>query len=83
MENNENIEQKNLDIDDIPITEPSDLTANQFQEEIENFEKIKDKAFDIYKIIIDTRKFEIENFWKRTTFFWGALAIIAVGYFNA
>lgn len=38
--------------------------------------------FDVYKIILDTRKFEIENFWKRATFFWGTLAILFVAYYS-
>lgn len=43
------------------------------------------KKFDInlYDKILDLRKFEIENFWKRTLFFWGTIAIIYAGYFNA
>ncbi len=41
-----------------------------------------DRIFELYQTIVDTRKFEIENFWKRTVFFWGTLAIIIVGYFK-
>lgn len=37
---------------------------------------------DAYRIVLDTRKFEIENFWKRTTFFWGTISILLVGYFG-
>ena len=37
---------------------------------------------DIYTKILDLRKFEIENFWKRTLFFWGTLAILLVAYFK-
>lgn len=39
-------------------------------------------AFEIYKIIVDHRKFEIENFWKRTTFFWGTTGILFAAYFS-
>ena len=37
---------------------------------------------DLYSKILDLRKFEIENFWKRTLFFWGTLAIVLIGYFQ-
>jgi hypothetical protein len=29
---------------------------------------------------LDTRKFEIENFWKRAGFFWGTLSILFAAY---
>lgn len=37
---------------------------------------------ELYRLMVETRKFEIENFWKRTLFFWGALTIILIGYFK-
>lgn len=33
-----------------------------------------------YKVCLDTRKFEIELFWKRSLFFWGFIASSFVGY---
>jgi hypothetical protein len=36
-----------------------------------------------YEVALDTRKFEIELFWKRALFFWGFVSIAFVGYFNA
>jgi len=67
------------------IEESSDVLYSDelMSQSLSNFDDEKTKLFDIYKIIVDTRKFEIENFWKRTAFFWGVLAIILVGYFNA
>lgn len=41
------------------------------------FPKLGDQPFDAYSIIVDTRKFEIENFWKRAYFFWGFISVIA------
>lgn len=38
--------------------------------------------FEIFKIIVDTRKFEIENFWKRATFFWGTISILFAAYYS-
>lgn len=46
-------------------------------------ESIKGIDINIYKEILELRKFEIENFWKRTLFFWGTIAIVLAGYFKA
>jgi len=42
----------------------------------------KQLMLELYKLVADTRKFEIENFGRRSLFFWGALAIILAGYFQ-
>lgn len=48
------------------------------------FKRTKENLnINLYDKILDLRKFEIENFWKRTLFFWGTIAIIYAGYFNA
>lgn len=36
-----------------------------------------EKAFDV---VLDTRKFEIEMYWKRATYFWAFIASTFVGY---
>lgn len=41
--------------------------------------KSKEKAF---KIALETRKFEIELFWKRALFFWGFISVSYVAYWN-
>ena len=49
-----------------------------------DFKKMKDNyGINIYEKIFELRKFEIENFWKRTLFFWGTITIIYAGYFSA
>jgi hypothetical protein len=52
-----------------------------------------DQAFDLSKaprpnrskralaLALDVRKFEIELYWKRATYFWAFLAVILAGYF--
>ena len=35
---------------------------------------------NLYEKVLELRKFEIENFWKRALFFWGTIALIYVGY---
>ena len=52
-------------------------------QDLQNLKEKEIEPFDIYKTIIDTRKFEIDNFWKRTLFFWGTIAIMLYGYFAA
>lgn len=50
----------------------------------EEFKDLKEKfGLNLYDKILELRKFEIENFWKRTLFFWGTIAIVLVGYFGA
>ena len=36
-----------------------------------------------YEFACDTRKFEIELYWKRATYFWGFLIVTFAGYFTA
>lgn len=40
-----------------------------------------DKIEDVFKQILDIRKFEIELYWKRTSFFWTLIGSIIAGYF--
>lgn len=54
-------------------TEPADFTPGK--------NTLSDS--DTYKLILDIRKFEIENFGKRTLFFWGTIGILFVGYFSS
>lgn len=37
---------------------------------------------EVIKIILDTRKFEIELYWKRSTYYWTLIGAIFVGYFT-
>ena len=36
---------------------------------------------EVFKQILDIRKFEIELYWKRTSFFWTIIGSIIAGYF--
>lgn len=85
--------KENMEYDDLSQEQKENLqeeTGDDFdltQESIENeIKTLKEKEIDVievYKLIVEIRKFEIDNFWKRTLFFWGALAIIIAGYFSA
>ena len=53
------------------------MTQSKSDKLKKDFEKMKEKyGINIYDKIFELRKFEIENFWKRTLFFWGTIAII-------
>lgn len=49
---------------------------------LEGCPKGQEKEFIIkaYDIALDTRKFEIEMYWKRATYFWGFIAAIFLAY---
>ena len=42
----------------------------------------KNKLEKAYNVISDIRKFEIELFWKRATFFWAFIAAIYTAYYH-
>lgn len=42
--------------------------------------KEEKKEINFYDKMLDLRKFEIENFWKRALFFWGTLALVLLAY---
>lgn len=59
------------------------LTEKNLKREFEKLNSDnKLTSTEIFKIIVDTRKFEIENFWKRATFFWGTLSILFAAYYG-
>jgi hypothetical protein len=50
----------------------------------ETYKRTKtDFDINLYDKVLELRKFEIENFWKRTLFFWGTIALIYAGFFNS
>lgn len=44
-------------------------------------ELFQGKKLDALKTALDTRKFEIEMYWKRATYFWAFIAATFAGYF--
>lgn len=64
---------------------PSDLEKLEDKDEYLNEFKGKsidsdEKHFKAYEKAWDARKFEIENYWKRTTYFWAFQIISFTGY---
>lgn len=42
----------------------------------------KQSRWEALKIALDTRKFEIELYWKRASYFWVFIALLFTGYFS-
>lgn len=60
------------------------LDKNKKIQDVLNLEEENEqqKLYERYKIILETRKFEIDNFWKRALFFWGTLAALFFAVVN-
>lgn len=49
----------------------------------EMVERVNDKYdINLYEKILELRKFEIDNFWKRAIFFWGTISLLYLGFFR-
>ena len=48
----------------------------------DNYKKLfpVDKRKEAFKVALDVRKFEIELYWKRTTYFWAFIGATFIGY---
>jgi hypothetical protein len=57
---------------------PGGKSSTQDEETQRNEQK--SKAERALKLALDIRKFEIELYWKRATYFWAFLAVILAGY---
>jgi len=53
----------------------------QFKGKIPDKAKDRNKIERALEIALDTRKFEIELYWKRATYFWAFIAVTFTGYF--
>lgn len=49
----------------------------------EDDKKKEEYIKEAYKVALDTRKFEIDLYWKRATYFWAFITAIFVAYFTA
>ncbi len=56
---------------------------NNREDYIALFDNYEGNKQEVFKQIVDIRKFEIELYWKRTYFFWTIIASIIAGYFLA
>lgn len=60
-----------------------EMNQNEYDKEFERTLVAKDKSKwnMAFEKAHDIRKFEIDLYWKRTTYFWTLLAAILAGYF--
>ena len=58
------------------------MNKDEYLKQFESEEKseIDSKHLEAYRVAIDTRKFEIELYWKRATYFWAFIAVTFAGY---
>lgn len=58
------------------------MDEKEYLEKFKSDEKseIDSKHLEAFKLAIDTRKFEIELYWKRATYFWAFIAVTFAGY---
>jgi len=69
------------------MTDPNDkfkhATIKGREKYISLFDNYEGNKQEVFKQILDIRKFEIELYWKRTSFFWTIIGAIIAGYFLA
>lgn len=64
------------------INDKSYKSIDNIGDYIDSFKCIENSSLDkVYERASDIRKFEIELYWKRTTFFWTMIGTIIAGYF--
>ena len=58
------------------------MNEKEYLQEFSSDEKseIDSKHHEAFKLAVDTRKFEIELYWKRATYFWTFIAVTFAGY---
>ena len=58
------------------------MNEKEYLQEFGSDEKseIDSKHYEAFKLAVDTRKFEIELYWKRATYFWAFIAVTFAGY---
>ena len=63
------------------------VETNEKVDSKETYEKVysdgTDKKIEAFKMALDTRKFEIELYWKRAGYFWAFIAVSFAAYFMA
>lgn len=58
------------------------MDKKEYLDQFKSDEKrqIDSKHIEAHKFAVDTRKFEIELYWKRATYFWAFIAVTFAGY---
>ncbi|GBF20352.1 MULTISPECIES: RipA family octameric membrane protein [Arenibacter] len=65
------------------MTEPKRISKRKFLKELNDFKNLTQKEkSEIFQLAWDSRKFEIELYWKRAGYFWAFQALAIAGYFT-
>lgn len=61
---------------------PKEITRKEFLKDLNDFKDLdKKEKKEIFNMAWDSRKFEIELYWKRAVYFWAFQAVALAGYF--
>lgn len=61
---------------------PKRINKEEFLKDLSDFENLDSKSQkEIFRLAWDSRKFEIELYWKRAVYFWAFQAVALAGYF--
>lgn len=58
------------------------MTTDEYKKAFGLSETPKSDAEKALQFALDIRKFEIDLYWKRATYFWAFLAVTLAGYFT-
>ncbi|WP_298555702.1 hypothetical protein [uncultured Algibacter sp.] len=62
--------------------DPKEISKKEFLKELNDFNDLgKKEKKEIFNMAWDSRKFEIELYWKRAVYFWAFQAVALAGYF--
>lgn len=65
------------------IKDPRPITKKEFLEDLNDFKDLKQsEQKEIFNLAWESRKFEIELYWKRAVYFWAFQAVALAGYFS-
>lgn len=62
--------------------DPKEISKKDFLKDLNDFKDLgKNEKKEIFNMAWDSRKFEIELYWKRAVYFWAFQAVALAGYF--
>ena len=62
--------------------DPKEISKKEFLKDLNDFKDLdKKEKKEIFNMAWDSRKFEIELYWKRAVYFWAFQAVALAGYF--
>ncbi|WP_422080110.1 hypothetical protein [Ulvibacterium sp.] len=63
--------------------DPRPINKKEFLKDLRDFKDLKqEEQKEVFNLAWDSRKFEIELYWKRAVYFWAFQAVALAGYFT-